>query len=464
MATVQQRGSSYRISVSCGYDMNGRQIRKSMTWTPPPGMTAKQAEKELERQKVLFEERCRTGQIIDGAIRFSEFAEKWFTDYAEKQLRPKTVSRYRSMMPRINAAIGHIRLERMQPHHLLAFYNNLQEPGTRADMKYMPTPGLVDDIKKRQISGAVLARLAGVSTSTARIVVGGKGGNVSADTAYKVAAALETPFEAAFLPASENTALSAKTALHHHRLISAILSTAVQWQVLFSNPCDRVKPPQTGKPAPRYLDEKEAARLLSLLEGESVQNRTMIKLLLYTGFRRGELLGLEWKDIDFDNHLIYVRRSSLYLPDKGIYADKTKNETSERVIKVQADAFPMLQEFRHWQIEQRLSAGDRWKDSGRLFTTWDGSPLHPDVLSGWFHEFVKKNGLPDISVHSLRHTNATLLIAARIPITTVADRLGHANASTTAKIYAHAIKTADEAAVDVLENILQPDSTAHKTG
>ena len=144
MAAVQQRGGSYRITVSCGYDMEGRQIRKSMTWTPPAGMTAKQVEKELERQKVLFEERCRTGQTMDASIRFAEFAEKWFAEYAEKQLRPKTVARYRSMMPRINAAIGHVRLERLQPHHLLAFYNNLQEPGTRLDSKYRATPALLE--------------------------------------------------------------------------------------------------------------------------------------------------------------------------------------------------------------------------------------------------------------------------------------------------------------------------------
>lgn len=463
MATIQQRGGSYRITVSCGYDMEGRQIRKSMTWTPAPGMTAKQIEKELERQKVLFEERCRTGQTMDASIRFAEFAEKWFAEYAEKQLRPKTVARYRSMMPRINAAIGHIRLERLQPHHLIAFYNNLQEPGTRLDHKYRSAPALLGALKDRGVSYAALARMAGVSASTARIVATGAG-NVSAETAHKVAAALEMPFDAAFVPASENTALSAKTALHHHRLISAILSTAVQWQVLFSNPCDRVKPPQPEKPAPRYLDDKEAARLLQLLEGEDMQNRTMIKLLLYTGFRRGELLGLEWKDIDFENHLIYVRRSSLYLPDRGIYEDKTKNATSERVIKVQTDAFPMLREFRHWQMERRLAAGDRWEQSDRVFTAADGSPLHPDVLSGWFHDFVKRSGLPDVSIHSLRHTNATLLIAAHIPITTVADRLGHATASTTAKIYAHAIKTADEAAADVLEDILKPASTPHKAG
>jgi hypothetical protein len=94
MAIVVKRGDTYKITVSCGYDLNGDQIRKHITWAPAPGMTAKQEAKELERQKVLFEEKCRSGQVLDGGIKFADFAELWFTDYADKQLKPKMVVRY----------------------------------------------------------------------------------------------------------------------------------------------------------------------------------------------------------------------------------------------------------------------------------------------------------------------------------------------------------------------------------
>ena len=95
MATITKRGNSYRITVSCGYDLNGKQLRRTMTWAPAEGMTKRQTEKELDRQAVLFEEKCRTGQVLDGSIRFADFAEQWFANYAEKQLRPRTVGRYR---------------------------------------------------------------------------------------------------------------------------------------------------------------------------------------------------------------------------------------------------------------------------------------------------------------------------------------------------------------------------------
>ncbi len=102
-----------------------------MTWTPPEDMTPKRAAREARHQAALFEEKCRSGQVLDGSIRFADFAERWFTDYAERNLRPTTVSRYRLFMPRINAAIGHIRLDKLQPHHLMAFYKNLEESGIK---------------------------------------------------------------------------------------------------------------------------------------------------------------------------------------------------------------------------------------------------------------------------------------------------------------------------------------------
>lgn len=126
MATTQKRGDSYRITVSCGYDINGKQIRRTTTWTPAPNMTARQIKKELDRQVVLFEEKCLTGQVLNGNIRFADFAEKWFTDYAEKQLRPTTVAGYRHFIKRILPAIGHIRMDKLRPHHLMAFTTTLQ--------------------------------------------------------------------------------------------------------------------------------------------------------------------------------------------------------------------------------------------------------------------------------------------------------------------------------------------------
>ena len=125
-------------------------------------------------------------------------------------------------------------------------------------------------------------------------------------------------------------------------------------------------------------------------------------------------------------------------------------------MKVSADVITMLRSWRAEQSRERLRLGDQWQDTDRLFTSWNGAPIRPDVISSWFHKFVNKNELPPIHIHSLRHTNATLLIAAGTNLQTVAKRLGHANTTTTSKIYAHAIKSADEAAAETLQDILHP--------
>ena len=106
--------------------------------------------------------------------------------------------------------------------------------------------------------------------------------------------------------------------LHYHKLLSTILTTAVRWQVITSNPFERVAPPKSDRKEAVYLDEEQAADLLAALDKESMKHQVIVKLLLFTGMRRGELCGLEWKDIDFERAVITVRRSSLYLPGKHI--------------------------------------------------------------------------------------------------------------------------------------------------
>lgn len=453
MATIQKRNNSYKITVSCGYDVHNRQIRKTMTWTPAPEMTEKQIAKELERQAVLFEDKCEKGLYLNGNIKFADFAKKWLTDYAEKQLKSKTVARYKELLKRVNAAIGHIRIDRLQPVHLLSFYDNLAQNGLRQDTTYVLKQDLNEILKERNITKIKLAELSGVSSTTIRSACSGKAINLK--SASKIADVLKIPQQSLFEPKhKKSNTLSDKTILHHHRLISSILTTAVQWQLILSNPCDRVKPPKIEKKEAKYLDDIQTAELFNCLQSEPLQYKTMVTVLVYTGMRRGELCGLKWSDIDFENKIINIQRANLYLPDKGIYEDTTKNYSSQRVIKVSDIVIDSLKAHKMQQNADRLKIGDKWIDTGFIFVSWNGKPIHPDTLSGWFHDFVNKNNLPNISIHSLRHTNASLLIANGVNLTTVAKRLGHANTNTTAKIYAHAIKTADEIAADTLQDII----------
>lgn len=133
MATIKRRegknGASYLIRSSCGYDVTGKQIMRSMTWRPKPGMTEKQIEKELNRQAVLFDEKCSAQGIGGGNVKFETFSKQWFKEYAEPNLRPRTIDRLHQQEPRVYEAIGHIRLDRLTARHIQGFVHSLGEDG-----------------------------------------------------------------------------------------------------------------------------------------------------------------------------------------------------------------------------------------------------------------------------------------------------------------------------------------------
>ena len=193
--------------------------------------------------------------------------------------------------------------------------------------------------------------------------------------------------------------------------------------------------------------------MISCLQAEPLKYRTAIMLTLYTGMRRGELCGLNWSDIDFDNKLVTINKSVLYSAEKGVYEDTTKTKSSNRSINIPSDMIKLLKQYQAEQLQLRLSMGDIWINSGKIFTSENGGLINPDTLSTWFKKFIKRHNLPDIHYHSLRHTAATLLIAGGVDIATVSKRLGHADKSTTLNIYTHAIKSADKEAADKLQDI-----------
>lgn len=451
MAQIRKRGKSYTIVVSCGYDTMGRQLTKSMTWKPSPGMTEKQIEKEVQRQAVLFEERCRTGAVLDGSIKFADFVDVWREKYAEPQLKASTLARYNDLLERIIPALGHIRLDRLQPQHLLDFYENLREDGMKRTVKHRMKIDFRAYLKESGCTKVSFASLSGVSISVLNSIT--QDGNISHESAQKIAQAIGRPLEEVFESVGGGS-LSSKTILHYHRLISAILQVAVQWQVIPSNPCSRVKAPRVERKEAEYFDDEEAIYILQRINDESPTHKAMIYILLYTGMRRGELCGLEWSDIDFENDIIRIRNNSVYTSGKGITTTTPKTESSVRVDKVPHVVMEVLQDHKHAQNIQRIAMGANWQNTQRIFTQRNGAPIFPDTVSAWFKGFLKKIGIEGRSLKSLRHTNASLMIASGVDVRTVAGRLGHSQTSTTTNIYAHMIKSANEKAAEAIEDLL----------
>ena len=443
MATVRKRGNTYTIRVFCGYDSNHKQISKYMTYKPEPGMTAKQIEKEVQRQATLFEERCRRGQVLDENITFAEFAETWLAD-KEKDLRPKTFDRYKSMLPRINAAIGHMKLCHIQPPHLRAFYKNLGESGLRQDTKFKCNISVDDYLRENSLSTAELCRRSGISNTT--MISIRKGNNVNQANAEKLAAALKMPLQELFTPVGKGEkTLSDVTILHHHRLISVILHTAVLWGVLYSNPCDRTEPPKAVHKEARYIEESDVSNLFELLNEVDIMHRTLIRLLAFSGMRRGEILGLKWIDLDYEANTIHIRRQICRI-DGVVTEGPLKTKNSYRKIIIPSDVMSVL------KAKEKNDAGF----SEYVFpSAKTGGPISPDSVLHMLHRVLERAGLPKIRFHDLRHTFATMALQNGVDVKTLSCILGHFSAGFTLDTYAHVTTNMQQDAADKVGNFLK---------
>ena len=461
MATIRKRtrkkGTVYTIIVSNKQDSNGRNIREYKTYIPDPKLTEKQNKKKIQKLAIQFEEEVKNGSTNLGRIKFADFWKVFLKDYAEKNLKLSTLTGYKNCMPIINSAIGHIRLADLRTKHLNDLYSNLAEKGVFTKYSYAPTDYIIseiEDYKKHLGSYSSLSRISGIGRTTIEAVR--KKRNIEKVQAKKLCDALTLEFKDCFKKHAIRTTISNNSICHYHRYISSILNKAVQWGYIEKNPSKHAITPKMTHKRKTLPDYEQTIKLTNCLENEPIKYKTMILLLLYSGMRKGELLGLEWKDINFEKETISIERASQYVEHIGIITVSTKNQSSERVIKLPKIMFDLLRKHRKWQSRERLMLGSKWNHTDRLFTTWNGMPMHPDTINKWFTEFLKKNGLPHMTIHDLRHLNASIMIMQNIPITSVSRRLGHARPSTTMSIYAHAIKSADaeasESVADFLSN------------
>lgn len=228
-----------------------------------------------------------------------------------------------------------------------------------------------------------------------------------------------------------------------HQIISSTLNTAVRWQLIETNPCCRIKPQKPDRDTSdiRHFTLEEAQIFLDQLNKE------------YTGFRLGELIALTWEDIDFKGNAVSISKSTAKTKE-GMITKPPKTKSSIRIVSLPAETMNLLKRWKTEQQTYRLSAGTYRKGIGHIFIQDNGSQMDISTPNHVFKKIIKcynesaeeADQLPEITLHGLRHTSATLLIAQNIDIRTVSGRLGHAECSTTMNIYAHALKKQDELA------------------
>ena len=247
--------------------------------------------------------------------------------------------------------------------------------------------------------------------------------------------------------------LSAKTILEHHRLISTVLEQAVKEGLVPFNVAGRATLPKVERKEVNYFQPEQVAAIREALEREPMKWKTLVHLLLITGARRGEVLGLKWDKVDFEGNRIYICNSVLYSPDVGIYESTPKTERSRRYVTLPPETMQLLRRYRAWQAEERLRLGEYYQNQGFVFSQDNGNPMHPDSVTDWLKKFSKRHDLPHINPHAFRHTMASMLYFHGVDSVSISKRLGHAQVSTTANIYAHVMEEADQRNADILSEV-----------
>lgn len=248
--------------------------------------------------------------------------------------------------------------------------------------------------------------------------------------------------------------LSRKTAVHHLSFISDVFSYAVRMGMLCDNPCRRVFVPKQEQEEKQIYTIEQVKILYENLKSEPMKYQVYLLLSIYSGYRRSEMLGLEWKDIDFEHDLIHVRRTSQYTSEKGIYTDTTKTRKSKRVSKMPASIMNLLRQFKADQNEEARRLGTIWEDYDRLFTKWNGAPMNPQTPFEWLKGYCERIGIPFRNIHSLRHLHASLLIFEGVDVVAVSEDMGHSVVGTTLNLYSHMFQEAKARNCDAISNAL----------
>lgn len=250
--------------------------------------------------------------------------------------------------------------------------------------------------------------------------------------------------------------LSQKTQKHYLTFISDVMRYALKCGLTSSNPCRDITTVKTEVKEKDIYSLEEMKCLLSRINNKaSTDYQVFFNLLAYCGLRRGEALGIEYKDIDFDTGMLSIVRTSNYNRDKGVYTSTPKTKSSIRYLYLQPHILQLIEQLKEEQKIQAEKIGDLWVENDRLFVTWCGKPMHPNTPYTWLERFCKCEEIPFKGLHSFRHTVATQTITNGVDIKTVSSFLGHSQTSTTLNIYAHAVQKSSVKALNLMANLLE---------
>jgi len=365
---------SYRIRVSKGYDAEGKRLKPYfMTWVPPKGLSKRQIQAELQRQAVLFEEKCKGGEVTDCNMKLRDFIPEYL-DTVSVTMSPTTLHFYQQVINNhILPKLGGKKLTDIKPLHIQQFIKYLTE--LKAQHK-SPT----NDTGK--LSATTIRRYLCVLQSIFRLAV-------------KLDIIAVNPADAGKLTLPKKVA-----------------------------------------PKIDIFTKAEAAEMLKCLQTEPLAFQTFIQLAIITGARRGELVALKFSDFDYAKCEMTISRAVIKV-DKNAYQIKPPKDYEVRTVTINEHCIELVKQLQAEQERERQRLGNKWAGDDWLFTKWNGEIMNVQTPTKQFSIFLERHGLKHRKLHSLRHTSATLLLYGGINIRQVQSRLGHSELETTQKYLHH---------------------------
>lgn len=444
MASIQKRGNSYRINVSCGYDSHGKKIQETTTFTPDPKWSEERARKAAEKFAVRFEDKIKAGGSAAGdKITFEKFSNTFFADMeASKALAESTIADYRQRInDRIIPALGQTKLAQITNHTVKEFLNELRKDGVRMD---------------------------------------GKNGTLSEATITKYRATISTVLsyavEEGYLPINPLIYAGKQRGRgkvkREYKTKQLTVDQAKRFLWILDHPVTVRRKAHTVKRNGKMVRINEYTQLWSL----DLKWQLFFYIALFTGARRGEIVSLLWSDIDFAKNTIHFSKSTAIVNSKVIHKETKTYATRQCAVPdiVITTAKKLMTE----QKQICLQLGDYWKGNrGKqfqdnfVFIRDDGAQMHPDSPRTEFKRVIRiyneniakdeSEMIPDnLTLHDLRHTTASILINKKLDPRSVSGVLGHANTSTTLNIYAYFFHQGSEEAADIMSSVLLSEPVA----
>lgn len=245
--------------------------------------------------------------------------------------------------------------------------------------------------------------------------------------------------------------LSNKTVVTLHRIIHRALEQAVKWQLLIRNVADSAEPPKPQKYKASFLNEEQTNKLIESAKHTDIY--IPIIVAIYTGMRRGEILGLTWSNVNLEKGYILIDKA-LYSTSKGLQISSPKTEKSIRKIAIPKTLVKELKRSKVNQMKNKLKLGAFYQENDMVCCNQDGSLINPKSFSRKFHVLLKANKLPLVRFHDLRHSHASLLVKLGVQPKVISERLGHSNISITMDLYSHVYEETDKEVANMFEKLI----------